>query len=81
MQLTLLSRSYCHLCDDMLAALEPFRRRFAFTVDVIDIDQHPSLEERYGDLVPVLLRGEAEKGQEICHYFLDEEKLAAVFTV
>ena len=29
------------------------------------------LEEKYNELVPVLLHGQTE----ICHYFLDEEKL------
>jgi thioredoxin reductase (NADPH) len=57
----------------MIAALENFRGRFslAFEVEVIDIDQHPALERRWGDKVPVLLDAE----QEICHYFLDEAAL------
>lgn len=73
--LTVLSRSYCHLCDDLIAALEQFRGRFsfAFEIEVIDIDAHPALEEKWGDKVPVLLDGETE----ICHYFLDPEALHA----
>ena len=31
------------------------------------------LEEKYNELVPVLLDGD----EEICHWFLDEEKLKA----
>jgi len=75
-RLTVLSRSYCHLCDDMIAALESFRGRFSLTfdVDVVDVDQHPALEAQWGDKVPVLL----DAGQEICHYFLDEDALQRV---
>lgn len=72
-KLTVLSRTYCHLCDDLITALEDFRGRFssAFEIDVVDIDQHPALEEKWGDKVPVLLEGEIE----ICHYFFDAAAL------
>ena len=61
----------------MIAALEAFRSRnqVEFDIDVIDIDADMGLESKYGDKVPVLLRGE----REICHYFLDETKLAEQF--
>ena len=36
-----------------------------------DVDEDPVLEEKYNELVPVLLDGD----EEICHWFLDEEKL------
>ncbi len=72
-ELTLLSRSYCHLCEDMRQALETVPGRDRFTIRVVDVDEHPALEERYGILVPVLLDGEVE----ICHYHLDHAKLAA----
>jgi len=70
---TVLSRTYCHLCDDLTAALEQFRGRFSlsFEVEVIDVDQHPEIEAKWGDKVPVLLEGETE----ICHYFLDTSAL------
>ncbi|MEW6164370.1 MAG: glutaredoxin family protein [Pseudomonadota bacterium] len=72
--MTLYGRSYCHLCDDMLAALEALRGEYDFTVEVVDIDAHPALSERYDQLVPVLALGETE----ICHYFLDVEKVREV---
>jgi thioredoxin reductase (NADPH) len=72
-RLTLLSREYCHLCHEMRAALEQFRGRYDFVVDVVDVDRHPALEEKWGDKVPVLLDG----GREICHYFLDVAALEA----
>lgn len=72
-ELTLLSRTYCHLCDDMRQALDAVPGRGRFTLRVVDVDEHPALEERYGILVPVLLDGDVE----ICHYHLDPAKLAA----
>jgi thioredoxin reductase (NADPH) len=73
MRLTVLSRSYCHLCDDMIASLEASRDRFpeGYDVEVVDVDQHPALEAKWGDKVPVLLDGEVE----ISHYFLDLARL------
>jgi thioredoxin reductase (NADPH) len=61
----------------MISALENFRGRFslAFEIEVVDIDQQPQLESRWGDKVPVLLDGD----KEICHYFIDEETLRRTF--
>jgi small GTP-binding protein len=42
-----------------------------------DVDADPALEARYGDLVPVLIDGDAEHGREICHYVLDRGRLLA----
>ena len=66
-KLTVLSRTYCHLCEDMIAALVQFQGRYSFEIEVVDVDSHPCLEEKWGDKVPVLLDGE----RELCHYFLD----------
>jgi hypothetical protein len=67
---TLYSRGYCHLCDDMLAALLALQtEHLRFTVDVIDVDADPALVERFDELVPVLFGDLAEP--ELCHYFLD----------
>jgi thiol-disulfide isomerase/thioredoxin len=67
--LTLYGRGYCHLCDDMLAALEALRGEHDFDVVVLDVDSDPALEAKYDELVPVL---EAD-GRELCHYFLDAD--------
>jgi hypothetical protein len=73
---TLYSRSYCHLCEDMLAALRAFMAHEgqAFSIDVIDVDANPALVARFDELVPVLM-GENPDGPELCHYFLDEAAL------
>ena len=43
-ELTLLSRSYCHLCHDMEVALAPLAEEFGATVSVVDVDADPALE-------------------------------------
>jgi Glutaredoxin-like domain (DUF836) len=69
MTLTLLTRAYCHLCDEMRDALAPFIVQYQLDVVEIDVDADAAVEERYGDLVPVLLDGATDR--EICHYHLD----------
>ncbi len=70
-ELTLLSRGYCHLCHDMEVALAPVAAEFGVGVAVVDVDADPVLEAKYDELVPVLLHGEVE----LCHYFLDAAKV------
>ena len=72
-KLTVLSREYCHLCAELIAALRQFQGRYSFEIEVVDVDRHPRLEEKWGDKVPVLLDGD----REICHYFLDHEAVDA----
>lgn len=72
-RLTLYGRTYCHLCEDMLAALVPFRERYGIEVDWVDVDRDPALEARYGEWVPVLTHGSTR----ICHYHLDPVRLTA----
>jgi len=72
--LRLFSRNYCHLCHDMLAALEILRSEPDvpfFDIEVVDVDADPALEAKYDELVPVL---EAD-GRELCRYFLDVPKV------
>ncbi|MGH8714731.1 MAG: glutaredoxin family protein [Casimicrobiaceae bacterium] len=64
-RLTLLVRAYCHLCDDMRAALAVHAA--GMPVDEIDVDDDPALERRWGDFVPVLLAD----GREVCHYHVN----------
>lgn len=65
--LTLYGRAWCHLCEDMHAALEPLLAEFGAQVEVVDVDSDPVLEARYDELVPVLVCD----GVELCHYHLD----------
>ena len=75
-QFTLYSRSYCHLCDDMLAALQAMAGARPFAIDVVDIDADPALVARFDELVPVLF-GADLAAPELCHYFLDEDAVRA----
>ena len=68
----LYSRSYCHLCDDLLAALRLLVGD-EVGIKVVDIDLHPELVQHYDELVPVLMGcRDGESDQQLCHYFLDE---------
>ena len=69
-ELTLISRSYCHLCHDMEVALAALKSELDISLTVLDVDADPALEAKFDELVPVLLHGEVE----LCHYFLDEPK-------
>lgn len=73
MRLTLYGRNDCHLCDEMLAALDLLRGEFRFAVEVVDVDRDAALEQRFGTLVPVLMHA----GTELCHYRLDAGKIRA----
>jgi thioredoxin reductase (NADPH) len=55
----------------MEAALAPLLAAAGATVEVVDVDEDEALEERWGELVPVLLHGDTE----LCHYFLDQARV------
>ena len=69
--LVLYSRPYCHLCEDMLQALERLKPQFDFALSVVDVDDDPELERRFGEVVPVLVHGE----RELARTRLDEGSL------
>lgn len=73
MQLVLYVRRDCQLCADMRRELEALASPTGFSLALVDIDSDADLVARYGHKVPVLV-GE---GEEICHYFLDQDQLAA----
>lgn len=74
-ELSVYIRTYCHLCEDMLAQLEHHRQRLGFQLTIIDIEDDDTLERLYGEKIPVLKAGE----YELCHYFLDESALYGYF--
>lgn len=57
----------------MLDALQALKPEFSFSIDVVDIDEDPTLVAVYDELVPVLvgIRNGAPP-QQLCHYFLNE---------
>lgn len=78
LRLTLVSRTYCHLCDELRAGVARLAAGCDVALEEVDVDASPDLEARWGDRVPVLLLGTVEAGREICHHFLDEGRLLAL---
>jgi thiol-disulfide isomerase/thioredoxin len=75
---TLYSRSYCHLCDDMLEALQTLSGEYPFTVEVVDVDADEDLVAQFDELVPVLFgKKNGAASERICHYFFNEAKTRA----
>ena len=70
-RLTVYSRPWCHLCDDMIESLRILQADATFELEVVDIDDDPALEALYGERVPVLMAA----GSELCHYRLDHAKV------
>lgn len=82
MKITMLSRSYCHLCDVMQEAFLAWqalpenasRIPKIGHLQMVDVDEFAELEALWGDKVPVLLLNNLE----VCHYHFDGDKLAAM---
>jgi hypothetical protein len=55
----------------MIAGLRELQAGAPFELEIIDVDSDPTLESRYGELVPVLVGHTGE----ICHYRLDTAKV------
>ena len=65
--------------------LDSQRQKVDYQIDVIDVDQFPDLVQLYDELVPVLLARRVSDGviqpairevdQQLCHYFLNEQKV------
>ena len=71
LSLTLVGRTYCHLCLDMEQAVRPIAEEFGVNLPLVDADSDPAMEARFGERVPVLLGGDLE----LCHYFIDVAKV------
>jgi len=54
-EVSIYSRSNCHLCEVAFGILEGMREELKFEVKKILIDESPELEEKYGEQVPVIL--------------------------
>lgn len=66
--LTLLTRAYCHLCDEMRDAVHPVAQAHGAAVVEVDVDAYPDLEGAYGERVPVLMLGPPADGRVLCQY-------------
>jgi glutaredoxin len=54
-EVSVYSRSNCHLCEVALEVISEIRKDFEFTITKILIDGDAELEEKYGAQVPVIL--------------------------
>ncbi|MSZ45354.1 MAG: thioredoxin family protein, partial [Actinobacteria bacterium] len=54
-QVTIYSRSNCHLCDVALEVLQELQSEIIFGIEKILIDGDLELEAKYGEQVPVIL--------------------------
>jgi hypothetical protein len=72
---TVLSRAECSLCEQLLVELgEMLSPAEAARVAVVDVDQDPALQRKYGQRIPVLLAD----GEFVCDYRLDRDRVRRV---
>lgn len=71
--LVVFGRQECHLCQQMILALQKRQEQVSFDFQVIDIDTDPELVAKFNDKVPVLMS--LPDQVEICHYYLDLKAL------
>ena len=69
-QIDIYSRPGCHLCDDAKEVVERVRRRFPFSLRVVDIETDPELEKAYGEQIPVVFIN----GHKAFKYHVDEDQ-------
>jgi glutaredoxin len=72
----LLTRAGCHLCDDMARLLDEVMPRRGVSYQTVDVDAagEAALRERYGEVVPVLLRD----GVAVAKVRLDRARLELI---
>ena len=71
LELTLLGRAGCHLCDELAEALAPAVATGRVHLVHADVDAEATLSRRFGRHVPVLLAG----GAVLCAHRLDAARL------
>ena len=70
-ELLLYTRKECCLCEDMKLTLGGVAERVSFTLQEIDVDTSPGLQEKYGNEVPVLFIN----GRKAFKYWLTAREL------
>lgn len=72
----LLSRPNCHLCQEMEKVLSQELPRWGERFSVEDVDADPEWQERFGEVIPVLLR----EGKPVAKIRLDRGQLERIVT-
>ena len=65
------SRPGCHLCDEAKDVIDRVHNRFAFDMNVVNIETDPALEAAYGEEIPVVFIN----GNKAFKYKVDEAEL------
>lgn len=61
-QVTLVTRTGCHLCEEAEQVLRRMRGELGFDYREVDVDSAPALQAEYSDRVPVILLDGREHG-------------------
>lgn len=69
--LTVYTRDYCHLCEEVAASLFSLQNKLSFNINFVDIDADPALLEKYNEDVPVVILDNTV----VFRHFFDEDKL------
>lgn len=69
--ITLYTKSRCHLCDEMKSHILKLSNEIKFTYQEVDIENNKELYEKYKDKIPVLFVNEII----FAKFKTDEEKL------
>ena len=72
-QVTLVTRSGCHLCEEAEALLRQLSREVGFGYAEIVVDADPARQAEYSDRVPVILIDGREHG----YWRVEEERFRA----
>jgi glutaredoxin len=72
-QVTLVTRTGCHLCQDAEAILQRMQNELGFAYTQLDVDDSPQLRAEYSDRVPVVLLDGREHG----YWRVEEPRLRA----
>ncbi len=71
-RITLVDRLGCHLCLEAERTVRKVSESTGFDWERVDVDSSPELQERFGDLVPVVL----VDGREVGHWTISEVSLS-----
>ncbi|NHN55323.1 glutaredoxin family protein [Calidifontibacter sp. DB0510] len=71
MQVTLYSREGCHLCEEALEVVRAECTAAGVPWQVVDIADDPVLQQRYAELIPVVL----VDGREVGHWRIEVSAL------
>jgi glutaredoxin len=72
-EVTLITRTGCHLCETAEDALVRLSAELGFGLSIVDVDSDLALANEYGDRVPVILIDGAEHG----YWRLEEQRFRA----